>query len=114
VTLGRIGTEKCRFKLLRYVRGLHRRGKRVQQYAATRVTAAEFHASLCHSSNDKIALFHQHDPSVSRAATKDSLEPILGAELWVGERFRKTSGSLIVICSRRDGFFESGAKLGFG
>jgi hypothetical protein len=75
--------------------------------------AAQFHASLCHP-DDKIALFHQRDPSLSRAATKDSPEPILGRHLWIGERFRKSCGSLIVICGHHNGFFESAAKLGFG
>jgi hypothetical protein len=65
-------------------------------------------------SDDKIAPFHQRHPSLSRAATKDSLEPILGRQLWVGERFRKPWGSLIVICAHGHGFFESAAKLAFG
>jgi len=53
-------------------------------------------------------------PSLSRAATKDSVEPILDGQLCAGERFRKTGGSLIVIGSHRNDFFESAAKLGFG
>jgi hypothetical protein len=72
------------------------------------------HASLCHSTDDKIPPFHQRDPSLSWAATKDSLEPILVGKLWVGERFRKTCGNLIVICGHRNGFFESAAKLALG
>jgi len=61
VTLGRVGTEKYRFKPLRYVRGLHFRGECVGQSTATRVIAAQFHASLCHSLDDKIASFLQRD-----------------------------------------------------
>ena len=46
--------------------------------------------------------------------SRPSINTILGRDLRLGERFRKTPGSLIAICGHRDGFFESGAKLGFG
>jgi hypothetical protein len=39
------------------VRGLHFRGECVGQSTATRVIATQFHASLCHPSDDKIAPF---------------------------------------------------------
>jgi hypothetical protein len=45
---------------------------------------------------------------------KDSREPVLIEQLWVGERFRKTCGGQIAICGHRNGFSESAAKLALG
>ena len=104
MTPGRVGTEKYRIKPLRWVRGLRFRGECVGRSTATHVIAAQTRRYVA----------RQRDPSLSRAAIKDPLEPIPSGQLWIGEWFRKTGGSLIVICRHRNGFFESVAKLGFG
>jgi hypothetical protein len=109
---GGVGDRKISLKPLRYVRGVHFRGECVGQSTATCVIAAQFHASLCHSQMTRSRPSINPIRDFLRAAPKT--QPVLDGQLWVGEWFRKTCGSLIVICGHRNGFFESAAKLGFG